>query len=260
MTFPKRLLDEGASMNEMRLLRAGRAERPAPDLTRKTVAALSAGTLLLWTQGVAAGAMVHAGQVKTSTALKLLASKWWMLTMLGGVAVGGVVAVTHAPRTPAMLRPSASARVRVAAPAPENTKPTLAEQPAEHVERPVATASVSRPLPKGSAQPLANRRAAPEVDAPPAGVDAEIRSIDAIRAELRAGSPRAALRALDEHQTRFPQSAFRQEIEVLRIEAWMVTADSEAACGRGRQFLRQNPSSPHARRVETLLRACAKSE
>jgi hypothetical protein len=80
----------------------------------------------------------------------------------------------------------------------------------------------------------------------------EVALIDRARQAI-GGSPATALALAEEHERRFPAGTMTEEREVIRIAALMKLGRVADARGRGDAFLRANPGSAHARRVQALL-------
>ena len=85
------------------------------------------------------------------------------------------------------------------------------------------------------------------------GVQAELASLDQARAALAAGAPARALSLLDAYAAAFPRASMAQEATVLRVEALVRAGDLPAARRVGDAFLANNPRSPSAAHVRSLL-------
>jgi outer membrane protein assembly factor BamD (BamD/ComL family) len=81
----------------------------------------------------------------------------------------------------------------------------------------------------------------------------EVVALDAARQALAAGDAAGALRAVDDHDRRFPGGALSPEATVVRIEALAARGDRAAAARLATEFLRSHPASPHAKRLRSLL-------
>jgi hypothetical protein len=153
-----------------------------------------------------------------------------------------------APGTPATA-PNANANANANAPAPSEATgsapsadpPTIspADLPAASAT-PAATALIAPPA----------RSAAPAHDETLA---AEIALFDRVRAAVNAGESDRALGLLDDYERRFPAGAFRQEAEVVRVQALLQKGNRAAATRAGERFLAAHPTSPHAARLRAML-------
>jgi outer membrane protein assembly factor BamD (BamD/ComL family) len=78
--------------------------------------------------------------------------------------------------------------------------------------------------------------------------------VDRARDALKSHDSAAALRALDEHRSRFPGGALTEEAEVARVEALLQAGNASDATSHARAFLKTHPGSAYERRVRALLR------
>jgi TolA-binding protein len=211
----KRLMDEGSTSFEQSLLSAMANERPSPEL----VARMQQGLGIAASSGAAA-----AGGV----------AGWVKLTVVGLVAAGlaGVAAVE--------LR---SAQAPAVAPPTVKPVPVKMEAPVAAAPTPVAVTDLALqddPTP-ARARPAASGTA---------DLREEIRMLDQARAAVRAGEANEALALLAKYNRRYPRGQFRQEAQVLRVEALKESGHEEAAVKLGKKFVAQHPESPHVERVE----------
>jgi TolA-binding protein len=107
-------------------------------------------------------------------------------------------------------------------------------------------APTSEPSPPPAAAPVLAKPA-------PTSLTDEVAALDGAREALGGGDPGRALRALDDHDRRFPRGALGPEATVLRVEALAQRGDRAAATRLGAAFLAAHPRSPHAARLRTLL-------
>jgi len=213
----KRLIEEGSTSFEQSLLSAMADERPSPEL----VARMEQGLGLAASGGAATAA---AGGM----------AGWAKLTVVGLVAVGlAGVGFTQ-------LRGADAAAV-----APPTVKPVPVK-----VEAPVAAAptpvSVTDLAVQDDPTPSRPRPAASGT----ADLREEIRLLDEARAAVRAGKSNEALSLLAKYNRKYPRGQFRQEAQVLRVEALKGSGNEEAAVKLGKKFVAQHPESPHVERVE----------
>jgi TolA-binding protein len=176
-------------------------------------------------------------------------AKWLVVSAV--VAGGTAAVVSQAPsRTdePAATnaRPTASAPVttpgKPARSAPSEELPTIS--PADLPAASATTATTAAPTapPARSATPAHDETLA-----------AEIALFDRVRAAVGANEPDRALGLLDDYERRFPAGAFRQEAEVVRVQALLQKGDRAAANRAGERFLAAHPTSPHAARLRAML-------
>jgi hypothetical protein len=266
--------DSSESDVERLLLRAGR--EPASSNARQRALLAATGVMTastLTTTGTAATTAV--GKAAIGAKAASLASFKWIaiagLTSLGAMA--GAVAV-HVAReaasanvTPPLSErseqpPSRSVNAssgtgsepRLADSAPSSVPlapPTVESAPTAHLplvdEAPVGVAPVAVVHPTSSV-------GAPHSAAGSGAAD-EVATLDQARTVLGHGDPARALSILDEYARRFPRGALAPEAAVLRIEALVAAGDRAAATRAAQSFLRANPSSPYAQRIESLLLA-----
>lgn len=131
-----------------------------------------------------------------------------------------------------------------------SAKPSPATDPASdgvptmHIdELPPSAASTPAAAPASAPAPVVVRPA-PPTKVSPAGTDLaeEYRLIEEGRAGLAAGDYARALRALGEHERRFPDGQLKQECESLHIEVLASTGRIAEARERARTFQERFPS------------------
>ena len=230
MTDPRRLLEEGASDFEAKLLLAGRGDAPTARGRRRIMVGLGVGGILT-TTAVTTGANASI--------------KGWLAAAgggtLGALAIwSGVEVFSHsdeAPRTvstPAVVA-KAPVRAREVTPQPIEAAPV--------VEAPVVAEPPS----------VAPERLAKPAPAESASLNDELALLEEARMALSAGDYGLALRTLDGYSKRFPRRKMASEATVLRIETLSAKGDDTAARELGRAFLRATPRSPYAKRVRSLI-------
>lgn len=251
MREPQRLRDKYAGDLEGELIRSARGDRPSRVARRRTLVAVgSASTIaalpVTTTAAVGAKAVGLAGAA--------LAAKWATVGLAVGVlTIGGV---QQAPR----FFGNAARPVATAAPrATENPVPALENEGPAHeiITDEVAPVALARPRVADRAEV---RPAASPTSPAPAHIDVhpellladEIAILDEARRSIEK-DPSQTLRVLDRYAQRFPQGDLAPEALVLRIEGLVRTARLDSAEALARAYLVQNPSSPHARRIRTLL-------
>lgn len=257
MSEPQRLLHEGQEGDELTqsLLRSARDDAPAPHARQKAMIALGLAGGVSATVTAATATSTASTLAKSSATAALL--KWIGVGVLGGVVTVGAVEVVQTKSAPAV---AASSSVAVAmgpraAPSPKPA-PMNAGAPGPAAEAPSAEPAPSAAPVTTEEPPAAKPVDAPKASAKPAekpSLSDEIAAIDEARVALGAGNASAALRALDDHDRRFPGGALGQEATVLRIQALVLRGDRASAARIGRAFLDAHPRSPHVARIRTLI-------
>lgn len=188
MTDPRPLIEETTDELERALLREARDVGASPELRRSTLAALGLGAPV-----PTPPRLLRAG------ALKILGA-----SLILGVGVAAYFASHREASRPVV--PSSSAPTALLAPPPPPILPASIAPPPEAAPPPsVAIASVrphaSAPPPKPSAA---------------SSLTIETTLIDRARQALYAGDKEAALRALDDYDSRFPAGVLAPEAKRLR--------------------------------------------
>jgi hypothetical protein len=238
----ERLIDSGADDFELRILSAGRLDRPTAASRRRILTGLGVGSALGAT--LLASTMNAGGWFGNLSRALLLRSA--MAATAGAAAVIGYV--QFAPSSPAPHEPAALVAPRVAA-APKAAAPK-ALAPVDVREEPAVETASPRPL------PVANnvQRPARAVEAPPKpGLSDELGSLDRARQALVAGDASRSLRLLDEYQRRFAKPKLGTEASVLRIEALAASGQRARASELGAQFLSRHGKGPYGARVRSLI-------
>jgi hypothetical protein len=267
MRDPDRLLKSSGSEVERLLLSAGRERAPRGAKRRALAAATGVVAASALTAGNAAGAAV-AGKASMS-ATTLLSLKWIVVV---GVASAGVVTGTvavHAARAERATRAAETVPVATTRPhlhissSPAQVPPPAAAAAATITPDPVAplpAPALPSPPAALAAAPTAlvisPRTAAPAAKASaPASSNAaaELAMLDQARGAVRDGEPARGLSILDAYASRFPHGIMAPEASIVRIEALVGAGDRDDAKRAGDAFLRANPSSPYAPRIESLV-------
>lgn len=243
MNEPRRLLQGEGGDLEVRLLRAGLAEKPNPFRKRRTAFALASALGAGWS-GVA-----WAGGQAVGVALAVPAA-----AAIGAVVVWAWYANQVAPEAP----PTTSV--------PAVSTP-LVPAPVQHEEQRGASPSkqATPSLPPVAPSAAQERVRAPGARPAPSGGRAErsfreeIEFLDEGRRLLRAGDARRTLAYLDTHRSRYPRGRLGPEVELLRIEALTVGGRMEEAGARARRFLAAHPSTLYEKRLRSLLQGTSPS-
>jgi TolA-binding protein len=223
MKDPKRLLDGDGTAFERALLGAIAAERPSRDLHRN---------MRLGIGLVGVGAIAKA------------ASANWSQLVLAGVVVAGLVTggAVVAKRDAELERPG------TVAPAPAPAPLPVADAPKPAAVEPIPVAAPAPEVPE-TAAPVRRATGEPKA-APVSDIREEIRLLDQARSAVRSGANAKALRALAKYEQKFPRGQFRQEVQVLRMEALKQSGEEQRAATLAKKFLAEHPNSPHVERVE----------
>jgi hypothetical protein len=222
MKDPKRLLAGDGTAFERALLGAMASERPSSDLHRK----MRLGIGLIGLGAVAKAASASFNQLALAG-----------VVVVGLVTGGAVIA----------KRESAS-RVAESVVAQGAARPARAENVAPVEPIPITALEASGALPAKAAAPEPVRRESKPL--PVADIREEIRLLDEARAAVKNRASGRALRVLARYEQKFPRGQFRQEMQVLRMEALEQSGESTRAAALAKRFLAEHPNSPHVERVE----------
>jgi hypothetical protein len=178
-----------------------------------------------------------------------MATRWIIGGALGVVlAVGAYRVFVHGPATsspPIAQPPAPPAIVQPPAVAASSETPAVA-QAASADAVPIASSTPSAAAPAHAPNPSSTSSARPSLEA-------EIEALGAARRALDSGDAAGTLARLDRYAHDFPRGALSQEATVLRIEALSRAGRTAEARALGKRFLAQNPQSPHASRIRSLL-------
>lgn len=165
-----------------------------------------------------------------------------------GVALVGVVLSTAMSKSDTSSVTPATPKASVEAPASTPAvEPAVAEVASMRVED-LPPANVDKPL------GATIHRPASSAEARNAGTFAEELALtSAARAALGRGDTEVCLNVVGRYRERFPQGAFAQEIDVIRIEALAKSGARDSAKASAERFLKFNESSPYADRVRSVL-------
>ncbi len=243
MSEPRRLLEEGGSDLEVALLDSARDDAPSGASRRRTLLALGlaggAGAAVTATTATTTAATVLGG---SSGALVL--AKWIAGGIIAGLLTVGVAAVVQ-PSSRDDGGADQGSRGR-AQPTTEPLAPTTPVVAAPPAPAPPPEAPRAEPSAVAVAAPSPARTGAPSLTE-------EVAAVDAARTALAAGDTSGALRALDDHDRRFPGAMLGPEAMVVRIEALAQRGDRATAVRLANAFLAAHPRSPHASHLRSLL-------
>jgi hypothetical protein len=218
MKEPRRLLEGDGTLFERELLGAIAAERPSRDLHRKM--------------------RLGIGLVGVGAIAKAASANWNQLALAGVVVIGLVT----------------GGAVVAKRQATEPTPVAVAAAPVAVVPEATPVEPIPAPAPEVAAAAEPVRRTVSEIRtvAPVADIREEIRLLDQARSAVRSGASARALRTLAKYEQRFPRGQFRQEVQVLRMEALSQSGESGRAAVLAKKFLAEHPNSPHVERVEKV--------
>lgn len=231
---PERL-GADCSQFEAEILRAGREDAMSDKSGRVILVALGVASPVAASSAVAVG-----GKLAFIKGVFIAAG----IGAAGTLAIWGGRELTQSPPSP----PAAAPPAVVAPPAAPRPKPEAIDVG----ELPATDTSDS-----GTAidEPTPARR--PAVTAPTSTKlereRVELEAIDNARKALAQGNAALASRLLDRYSARFPKPRLGAEATVLRIETLIARGDRSAASRFGKAFLQNNPKSPYARRVRSLI-------
>ncbi|HEY5955674.1 MAG TPA: hypothetical protein VIV60_03930 [Polyangiaceae bacterium] len=229
MDDPQRLLDGSGTALERSLLQELRSYRGTDEMRKHTLAALAA-----------------AGSAGLATGSALALGKTWTWGNKLVLTVSVASALVGVPASYFIMRHSAA----VSAPPAPATKPLVQRSPvvpaspagsAQVVDGPVspAPASVAR---------ISRRGATPNPD-----LRAELEALDKVRSNMVRGDFIGSLSLLDAYLQKFHHGRLHLEAEVLRIDALAKSGQAEAARAHAKEFLRRNPKSVHAARLQSIV-------
>ena len=257
MKDPARLLDHGATSEELRLLRAGLAEEPGLEGKQRLAAALGLGVGAWGATSTASATTKLAGNAGNAGVSASVGGKLgvkWLMVLAGGVTVGATALVVMLGQEPlAAPTPVRTAPV-VETPAPQ-VAVTSTDSPGSGAEIEPAPPEVARVVeaPKPASPPRQPVEATTPAPADSASIAREIAAIDQVRTLASRGQSSAALSALGKYRKEFPRGVLRQEATLLQIEALAKSGNLAAAREIGQRFLREHPRTPHEKRVRALL-------
>jgi len=229
MDDPQRLLEGTGTALEQTLLRELRSYRGPKKMRAHTLAALG----VTGSAGLAAGGAVAWWSGKTLGAKLLLTAS--VASVLVGIPAGYFI-LRQSATPPALPAPPTVATMPpgqpLPAPAPV-TPATVPDAPASPTPPPVARVS------RRGVMTSADLRA-------------ELEALDTVRSTLARGDFFGSLSLLDAYFQKFRHGRLQLEAEILRIEALARSGQAEAARSYAKEFLRRNPKSVHAARLQAI--------
>ncbi len=240
MKDPQRLLAGGGTDVERTLLEAGNREEPSRRSMRAAAAAIGLGAAAGLSAQSAAGAGAATIVVHVTEALKWVGAG---LLGIGVVAAVGLAIVAQRGEDVVVVTPPPAASEKSATEvgakplAPEPAAKQPQEQPPAVADEPDRVASAAPPPKPQSGGSLRD----------------QVALVDEARQKLGSGQPQGAIVTLNRYQRDFPRGALGQEAMLLRIEALAQMGDRSAARALAGRFLTSQPSSPHRKRIESLV-------
>jgi hypothetical protein len=244
MNDPRRLLDGGGDPLETELVRFARSDAPPREGKARLLGAMG----LAAATTTAAGAGTASGAMSGAKGALALAAKWVVLGGMGAAVAAGTVHVVRPfigpTPAPVVARSPTPSVTKIAAPSvhappsPRSVDSTelAIEPPATPTPMPAPAARV--PAHTGDDDMLAE----------------ELPYIDRARRSLAEGEPADAIIALNTYELQFLHPGLAEEAHVLRIEALVRLGKMDQARSVADRFVRADPASPYAKRVQSLLR------
>ena len=259
MKEPERLIHCGATDTERRLLVAGASEEPSAVTARHVAAIVGVSA----TVGIATNTAATAAPLAKLWLAKL---QWLGVTLgAGGLAWLGYhmlqstpASVPQAPATLSVRSPALTARSAPTGVTPRSViLEPLAAPAAAEVAKASAVARSARATVAGAkasrVDPEAEPAKVPESPARSTSIAAEVAAVDSARRALGRGDASQALRELNAYQAEYPRGVLGQEAALLRIEALAVGGNAGAAKALARRFFAAQPTSPHRKRIESIV-------
>jgi hypothetical protein len=265
MTDPTRFLEGDGDDFERSLLGSALEDRGSPAARARALAVFAGmGVTVLATTSVAKASVaaaptsVAAASVPKLTAGALLK---WIGTgvVVGTISAGGIHAVVVGSRAippPDLLQPAARHHTALAAPpsVPGVEAPPAAAVPTPAASTPQPNAKPAEPpaMTSGAEAPVPSQAAFPVESSSPRLRD-ELVALERVRQALRSGNAAAAVAGLDAYESRFPDGALSREATVLAVEARLAAGDPQGARAIAERAREADSTSPHAKKIETLL-------
>lgn len=252
-SVPPRFLDERASPIAVRLLDAGRDERPTHAATQRALTAVGIGAALGATTTLAGGA---SAPLVSGTAGSAVAKGALGSTMLAFAAKWVVVGAISGTVASTMVLELTSPAPEQRAPAP----PPMGTAVHRPMPRALATAVASEqhaPLGLSESRQPASAASRPEIAAnrsdPPSPLSLEISRVDRARRAFQAHDFAGALGILADYEREFPDPRLYQEVLLLRMESERQLGHLDRAAVLARHLISDYPQGPHAVRAQELL-------
>ena len=277
MTDPERFSDRHASAVARMLLAGARDEEPPSSLLRRTLgSAGAAGAVSLAAEAHAtvttSGAAVAGSGATGVGTTAAVAAKGVLATVIKSVGIGGVVAALAtgaalelqqgASQSPSPAPSVDAAEIRSPKRAPEAAVQQRTPESERHispVELPPLEISEPAPL-RDPHQAAAERAGASdtmlrdEARFSDTVLRDEARFIDRAREAVASGNGGVALRALEDHRSRFKRPVFQPEALYLRMQALRLLGNEAAARQVAKRLLAAYPSGAQAASARAFLK------
>lgn len=243
----------------LQVARRERAPRGARDRALARVAAVSVGV------AVASTAKAAAAAPTLTSGGGILAAKWLVVGLGGALvsltAIDRVGRALAPPADPTAASASATSpgepRVALEPPALSISAPIVTEQVTKPTVRPAPVVTPALPAPEAPAvadSVSASPSAASFAEPSGAQLAREVAALRRARAALAQGKPGPALETLTAYHREFGVGVLNREEAALRVEIAFAMGDAKAP-ELAQRFVAQNPGSPLAARVRSLLDA-----
>jgi len=263
MIDPVRLLDGDGDDVERTLLRSALDDHGSHSARARALAVFGAVGSGLVASTSAAQASVATASTSSAAAsvAKVTASALvkWIGTgvVVGTLSAAGIHAVADSGAAPPRAMLATVSERRAALPpapsiAPARAQPATVEAPKVGTPEPSARPAELRASGTGAAVAVASNAAFP-AEGSDRRLRDELLALERARQALRRGDASAALSALASYESRFPQGALSREATVLSVEARLAAGDQQGARAVAARALEADSTSPHAKRIETLL-------
>jgi hypothetical protein len=263
MIDPVRLLDGDGDDVERTLLRSALDDKGSHAARGRALAVFGAvgSGLVASTSAAQASVATASTSFAGASVTKVTAGALvkWIGTgvVVGTLSAAGIHAVADSGAAPprAMLAPFSERRAALPpAPsvAPAGDQPVTVEAPKVGAPEPSARPAELRASGTGAAVAVASNAAFP-AEGSDRRLRDELLALERARQALRRGDASAALSALGSYESRFPQGALSREATVLSVEARLAAGDQQGARAVAARALEADSTSPHAKRIETLL-------
>jgi hypothetical protein len=173
-------------------------------------------------------------------ASKLLALKLVGVAVTSTVVGAGVLWMRPKPHAPAV-----AARVAASIAAPVAVPNSLSQASSLDPAQPTTTPEKAGSPSSVSGVPLMRS----------SRLDAEASLLASVRSSLRGGDPHAALVALNQLQSAFPNGGLMQEREVLSVEVLAANGNLAAAQRKASAFIAAHPTSPYSAKLQRFVQA-----
>jgi hypothetical protein len=173
--------------------------------------------------------------------------------LVGGITAGGFEALESSSpaQSEVTLAPRVAGSTQPALQKPERRSKAAAETPPSPIAVQQSHA-LNAPTPDA---PAPTQNSVSSLEQGNGNLAQELALLAAARQALQAGQPQSALVAVAKHAQRFPQGELGTERQVLRIRALELLGRTDESRELAKDFIRNNPSNPHAVKLRRDTRA-----